>query len=77
VLVFPQVKLYFTENALHLIAKKAAAKEMGARGLRSIMEDILTEAMFEVEYYLNIAMQVNNQISACLTAISVLAFTDS
>jgi len=41
------------------------------------MEDILTEAMFEVEYYLNIAMQVNNQISACLTAISVLAFTDS
>ena len=76
-LVFPQVKLHFTENALHLIAKKAAAKEMGARGLRSIMEDILTEAMFEVEYYLNIAMQVNNQISACLTAISVLAFTDS
>jgi len=61
---------------LHLIAKKAAAKEMGARGLRSIMEDILTEAMFEVEYYLNIAMQVN-QISACLTAILVLAFTDS
>jgi len=76
VLVFPQVKLYFTENALHLIAKKAAAKETGARGLRSIMEDILTEAMFEVEYYLNIAMQVN-QISACLTAILVLAFTDS
>jgi len=75
-LVFPQVKLHFTENALHLIAKKAAAKEMGARGLRSIMEDILTEAMFEVEYYLNIAMQVN-QISACLTAILVLAFTDS
>ena len=75
-LVFPQVKLYFTENALHLIAKKAAAKETGARGLRSIMEDILTEAMFEVEYYLNIAMQVN-QISACLTAILVLAFTDS
>ena len=68
--------MHFTENALHLIAKKAAAKEMGARGLRSIMEDILTEAMFEVEYYLNIAMQVN-QISACLTAILVLAFTDS
>ncbi|XP_039837395.1 CLP protease regulatory subunit CLPX1, mitochondrial-like isoform X3 [Panicum virgatum] len=42
------VKLHFTENALHLIAKKAAAKEMGARGLRSIMEDILTEAMFEI-----------------------------
>ncbi|KAL6610548.1 hypothetical protein ACP70R_040517 [Stipagrostis hirtigluma subsp. patula] len=42
------VKLHFTENALRLIAKKATAKETGARGLRSIMEDILTEAMFEI-----------------------------
>jgi ATP-dependent protease Clp ATPase subunit len=46
---FPlQVKLHITENALRLIAKKAAARETGARGLRSIMEGILTEAMFEV-----------------------------
>lgn len=42
------VKLHFTEDALRLIAKKAAARETGARGLRSIMEDILTEAMFEI-----------------------------
>ncbi|KAG8086191.1 hypothetical protein GUJ93_ZPchr0010g9946 [Zizania palustris] len=42
------VKLHFTENALRLIAKKAAMRETGARGLRSIMEDILTEAMFEI-----------------------------
>ena len=51
--VFPQVKLHFTENALHLVAKKAAAKETGARGLRSIMKDILTEATFDVNFYLN------------------------
>ncbi|CAD6333080.1 unnamed protein product [Miscanthus lutarioriparius] len=42
------VKLHFTDNALRMIAKKAVAKETGARGLRSIMEDILTEAMFEI-----------------------------
>uniref|UniRef100_A0A0E0L4Z6 AAA+ ATPase domain-containing protein n=1 Tax=Oryza punctata TaxID=4537 RepID=A0A0E0L4Z6_ORYPU len=42
------VKLHFTENALRLIAKKAAARETGARELRSIMEDVLTEAMFEI-----------------------------
>ncbi|CAL4902093.1 unnamed protein product [Urochloa decumbens] len=42
------VKLHFTENALHMIAKKAVVKETGARGLRSIMEEILTEAMFEI-----------------------------
>lgn len=42
------VKLQFTENALRLIAKRAIAKNTGARGLRSILESILTEAMFEV-----------------------------
>ncbi|KAE8658729.1 ATP-dependent Clp protease ATP-binding subunit ClpX [Hibiscus syriacus] len=42
------VKLYFTENALRLISKKAMAKNTGARGLRAILENILTEAMFEI-----------------------------
>ncbi|XP_011087617.1 CLP protease regulatory subunit CLPX2, mitochondrial [Sesamum indicum] len=42
------VKLNFTDSALRLIAKKAIAKNTGARGLRAILEDILTEAMFEV-----------------------------
>ncbi|KAJ8529717.1 hypothetical protein K7X08_036552 [Anisodus acutangulus] len=42
------VKLQFTENALRLIAEKAIAKNTGVRGLRSILESILTEAMFEV-----------------------------
>lgn len=43
-----QVQLHFTDNALRLIAKKAMAKNAGARGLRAILENILTEAMFEV-----------------------------
>lgn len=42
------VKLHITENALRLIAKKASVRETGARGLRSILEGILTEAMFEI-----------------------------
>ncbi|XP_022716327.1 CLP protease regulatory subunit CLPX2, mitochondrial-like isoform X3 [Durio zibethinus] len=42
------VKLHFTENALRLISKKAMAKNTGARGLRAILEIILTEAMFEI-----------------------------
>lgn len=33
---------------MRLIAKKAIAKNTGARGLRAILENILTEAMFEV-----------------------------
>ncbi|XP_030550785.1 CLP protease regulatory subunit CLPX3, mitochondrial [Rhodamnia argentea] len=42
------VKLHFTEKALRLIAKKAMVKNTGARGLRAILESILTEAMYEI-----------------------------
>ena len=42
------VKLRFHEEALNSIAKKAAARKTGARGLRSILEGILLETMFEL-----------------------------
>ncbi|XP_078440891.1 CLP protease regulatory subunit CLPX1, mitochondrial-like [Wolffia australiana] len=42
------VKLHFTDPALRLISKKAIAKNTGARGLRAILENLLTEAMFEI-----------------------------
>ncbi|KAH0700185.1 hypothetical protein KY284_014400 [Solanum tuberosum] len=41
------VDLQFTENALQVIVEEGIAKNTGARGLRSILESILTEAMFE------------------------------
>ncbi|XAR57478.1 hypothetical protein NMG60_11025637 [Bertholletia excelsa] len=43
-----KVKLHFTEKALRMIAKKALAKNTGARGLRAILESLLTEAMYEI-----------------------------
>ncbi|XP_015878439.1 CLP protease regulatory subunit CLPX1, mitochondrial [Ziziphus jujuba] len=42
------VKLHFTEGALRLIARKAISKNTGARGLRSILENILMDAMYEI-----------------------------
>jgi ATP-dependent Clp protease ATP-binding subunit ClpX len=42
------VALTFTEDALTAIAKRAIARKTGARGLRSIMEDILLDTMFEM-----------------------------
>jgi len=42
------VKLRFQEEALHAISRKAIARKTGARGLRSIMEGILLETMFEL-----------------------------
>ena len=42
------VKLDFTEEALGLIADKALIRKTGARGLRSILENILLDTMFEL-----------------------------
>ena len=41
-------KLTFTADALRAIARRAIKRKTGARGLRSIMEDILLETMFEL-----------------------------
>jgi ATP-dependent protease Clp ATPase subunit len=43
-----QMKLHCTDGALRKIAQKAMVKNTGARGLRSIMENLLTEAMYQV-----------------------------
>lgn len=43
-----KVDLEFTPEALDAIAEKTIARKIGARGLRSIMEDTLKNLMFEV-----------------------------
>ena len=42
------VDLTFTDDALMAVAKKAITRKTGARGLRSILEGILLETMFEL-----------------------------
>jgi ATP-dependent Clp protease ATP-binding subunit ClpX len=42
------VKLSFTEDALKSVAARAIARKTGARGLRSIMEQILLGTMFDL-----------------------------
>jgi len=42
------VKLSFTDGALDKISEKAVERKTGARGLRSIMENILLDSMFEL-----------------------------
>jgi len=42
------VELVFEEDALGAIADKAISLEIGARGLRSVMESIMTDIMYEV-----------------------------
>jgi ATP-dependent Clp protease ATP-binding subunit ClpX len=45
------VGLTFTDDALSAVAKKAITRKTGARGLRSILEGILLETMFELPTY--------------------------
>jgi len=42
------VKLTFKEDALRAISQKAIARKTGARGLRSILENILLDSMFDL-----------------------------
>jgi len=42
------VRLSFEEEALRRIAEKAIERKTGARGLRSILEEILMDVMFEL-----------------------------
>ncbi len=42
------VELEFTHEALQAVAKKAIKRSTGARGLRSIMEEVMTDIMFEL-----------------------------
>jgi ATP-dependent Clp protease ATP-binding subunit ClpX len=42
------VGLTFTDDALETIAKKAIERKTGARGLRSIVESILLDTMFDL-----------------------------
>ena len=47
-LEYDDVYLEFTEDALNAIADKAIERNIGARGLRAVMEGLLTKVMYEI-----------------------------
>ncbi len=47
-LKFDNVELVFTDEALKLVAHKAMERNLGARGLRGIIEEIMRDVMYEV-----------------------------
>jgi ATP-dependent Clp protease ATP-binding subunit ClpX len=53
-----EVKLDFEEGALHAIARKALDKKLGARGLRSIIEEFMLDIMYEIPKDENIGQVV-------------------
>ncbi len=55
------VKLTFTQDSLAAVAKKAIKRKTGARGLRSIMENILLDPMFHLPSEQNVEEVVINK----------------
>jgi len=45
---YDEVELIFEEDALEAIADKAIERNIGARGLRAVMENLLTRIMFDI-----------------------------
>ncbi len=51
---FENVKLKFTDGAIRAVAKKAIKRKSGARGLRSILENVMLDVMYEIPSQSNI-----------------------
>jgi ATP-dependent Clp protease ATP-binding subunit ClpX len=62
------VDLEFRENALRAIARKALARKTGARGLRSIIEHVLLDTMFDLPSLQNVTKVVIDE--GCINADS-------
>lgn len=71
------VKLTFTEDALKAIASRAIKRKTGARGLRSIMEDILLDTMFELPGMNGVEEVVVNEEAVTAGAKPLLIYTEA
>ena len=58
---FEKVKLRFTEGALSAISREAMKRKTGARGLRSILESIMLDIMYELPSQTNISECIINE----------------
>ena len=61
-------QLTFTDDALSAISKRAIERKTGARGLRSILEDILLDTMFELPGLDSVTEVVVNEEAATSAA---------
>ena len=71
-----KVHLKFTEDALESIAKMAVERKTGARGLRSIMENILLDTMFDLPGLEGVEEVVINREVADESATPLYIYSD-
>ncbi|HKL06730.1 MAG TPA: ATP-dependent Clp protease ATP-binding subunit ClpX [Roseovarius sp.] len=69
-------QLTFTDDALLAIAKRAIERKTGARGLRSILEDILLDTMFDLPGQEGVEEVVVNEEAATSDAAPLIIYAD-
>ncbi|SMR83267.1 ATP-dependent Clp protease ATP-binding subunit ClpX [Aliiroseovarius halocynthiae] len=72
-----EAQLTFTDDALKAIAKRAIERKTGARGLRSIMEDILLDTMFDLPGLENVDEVVVNDDAVNSDAKPLIIYADA
>ena len=70
-------QLTFTEDALMAIAKRAIERKTGARGLRSILEDILLNTMFDLPGMESVSEVVVNEEAVTSDAAPLMIHADA
>ncbi|MHA6266544.1 ATP-dependent Clp protease ATP-binding subunit ClpX [uncultured Aliiroseovarius sp.] len=69
-------QLTFTDDALMAISKRAIERKTGARGLRSIMEDILLDTMFDLPGLENVDEVVVNEEAVTSDAKPLIIYAE-
>jgi len=72
-----EAQLTFTDDALKAIAKRAIARKTGARGLRSILEEILLDTMFDLPGKEGVEEVVVNEEAVNAEAAPLMIYADS
>ena len=70
------VELDFRDDALRAVAHKAMERKTGARGLRSIMEEILLNTMFELPGLENVDEVVVNEEAVSKESEPLMIYSD-
>jgi ATP-dependent Clp protease ATP-binding subunit ClpX len=71
------VQLTFSDDSLSAIAGRAIARNTGARGLRSILEDILLDTMYELPSLQNVKEVVISREVVEGTAVPLITYNES
>ncbi|MGX0976119.1 ATP-dependent Clp protease ATP-binding subunit ClpX [Roseovarius sp. MBR-51] len=70
-------QLSFTDDALKAISKRAIARKTGARGLRSILEDILLDTMFDLPSMEHVEEVLVNEEAVNSDAAPLIIYAES